>query len=123
MFDGVAFHRVVYGFVIQTGHLPTRVEPLTERQARLVTNLEPEFSDTPHVRGVLSMARGDDLNSASTSFFICTVVATELDGQHTVFGVVVDGLDVVSAIEMSPTDGEERPVDRVGLREVRVVKQ
>ena len=123
VFDGMAFHRVVPGFVIQTGHLPTRTEPLTERQERMVENLQPEFSDTPHVRVILSMDRDDDPASASTSFFICTDVAEELDGQYTVFGVVVEGLDVVAAIERVPADGDERPLDRVELREVRVVRR
>ena len=89
----------------------------------MVENLQPEFSDTPHVRGILSMDRDDDPASASTSFFICTDVAEELDGQYTVFGVVVEGLDVVAAIERVPADGDERPLDRVELREVRVVRR
>jgi cyclophilin family peptidyl-prolyl cis-trans isomerase len=89
----------------------------------MVENLQPEFSDTPHVRGILSMARGDDPASASTSFFICTDVAEELDGQYTVFGVVVEGLDVVAAIERVPADDDERPLGRVELREVRVVRR
>ena len=99
VYDGIAFHRVVPGFVIQSGHLPTRRERLTDRQQRFVQNLEPEFNDTPHVRGIVSMARLDDPASASTSFFIVTDTASELDGVYTVFGVVVEGLDVVAAIE------------------------
>lgn len=123
VFDGMAFHRVVPGFVIQTGHVPTRDQLLTDRQQSAIRTLEPEFSDTRHVRGVLSMAHGEDPASASTSFFICTDVASELDGQYTVFGVVVDGLDVVAEIESVPTDGNEAPVERIGLREVRVVRR
>ena len=123
VFDGMAFHRVVPGFVIQTGHLPTRSWPLTDRQHGVIETLEPEFSATPHVRGILSMARGDDPASASTSFFICTDVATELDGLYTVFGVVVAGLDVVTAIESAPTGADEAPMERVTLREVRVIRR
>ena len=122
VYDGVAFHRVVPGFVIQSGHLPTRREPLTDRQQRFVGNLEPEFNDTPHVRGIVSMARLDDPASASTSFFIVTGTAAELDGVYTVFGVVVEGLDVVAAIEAEPTDGET-PVNRVEIVEAEVVRR
>ena len=120
VYDGVAFHRVVPGFVIQSGHLPTRGAPLTERQQRFVQNLEPEFNATQHVRGVVSMARLDDPASASTSFFIVTGTAPELDGQYTAFGVVMEGLDVVAAIEQEPTDGET-PVSRIEIVSADVV--
>ena len=122
VYDGIAFHRVVPGFVIQSGHLPTRRERLTDRQQRFVGNLEPEFSATPHVRGIVSMARLDDPASASTSFFIVTDTASELDGVYTAFGVVVEGLDVVAAIEAVPTDGET-PVDRVEIVDAEVVRR
>jgi peptidyl-prolyl cis-trans isomerase B (cyclophilin B) len=119
VFDGMTFHRVVRGFVIQTGSLTTRSEPLNERQERFVRNLQPEFNDTPHVKGIVSMARGNDPASASTSFFISTATATALDGQYTAFGRVVSGLDVVDAIEAVPVDGEA-PRTRVELKRVRV---
>ena len=122
VYDGIAFHRVVPSFVIQSGHLPTRRDPLTDRQQRFIGNLEPEFSATPHVRGIVSMARLDDPASASTSFFIVTDTASELDGVYTVFGVVVEGLDVVAAIEAVPTDGET-PVDRVEIVDAEVVRR
>ena len=122
VYDGVAFHRVVSGFVIQSGHLPTRSAPLTDRQQRFVQNLEPEFNDTRHVRGVVSMARLDDPASASTSFFIVTGTAPELDGQYTVFGVVSEGMDVVEAIEAEPTDGET-PVSRIEIVSAEVVRR
>ncbi len=123
VYDGMAFHRVVPGFVIQSGHLPTRRDPLTDRQQRLIESLEPEFNDTPHVAGIVSMARLDDPASASTSFFICTDAASELDRKYTAFGVVVAGLDVVRTIEAMPTDGEEAPVARVEIRDARVVRR
>ena len=72
VYNGMAFHRVAPGFVIQTGALSSRPAPLTEKQQKLVHNLQPEFNDTKHVKGIVSMARGDDPDSASTSFFICT---------------------------------------------------
>ena len=122
VYDGIAFHRIVPGFVIQSGHLPTRREPLTDRQQRFVQNLQPEFNDTRHVRGIVSMARLDDPASASTSFFICTDVASALDGVYTVFGVVVEGLDVVDRIEAVATEGET-PVDRVEIIDAEVVRR
>ena len=122
VYDGIAFHRIVPGFVIQSGHLPTRREPLTDRQQRFVQNLQPEFNDTRHVRGIVSMARLDDPASASTSFFICTDVASALDGVYTVFGVVVEGLDAVDRIEAVATEGET-PVDRVEIIDAEVVRR
>ncbi len=121
VYDGMSFHRVVSDFVIQTGYIPTRRDPLSERQERLIENLNPEFNDTKHVLGIVSMAHGEDPASASTSFFICTDVAEELDNQYTAFGVVVEGLDVVSTIGSVPTEGE-RPLDRVDVLSVRVVR-
>jgi peptidyl-prolyl cis-trans isomerase B (cyclophilin B) len=121
VYNGMAFHRVAPGFVIQTGALSSRTAPLTEKQQKLVQNLAPEFSDTKHVKGVVSMARGDAPDSATTSFFICTGTAPALDGQYTAFGRVVDGLDVVDTIEAAPRDGET-PRARIELRTVQPVK-
>ena len=118
--DGTSFHRVVKGFVVQTGFLSTR-GPLTEKQQKLVRPLPPEFNDTKHVKGIVSMARLDDPASATTSFFICTGDASALDGKYTAFGRVVDGISVVEAIEQAPLNGEE-PVSRIELKQVRVVK-
>ena len=121
VYDGMAFHRVARGFVIQTGFVPSRGTPLTEEQRSLIANLEPEFNDTPHVKGIVSMARGDDPASADTSFFIVTARAGALDGVYTVFGRVVDGLDAVDRIEATPVDGET-PLQRVDLTRVRLVQ-
>ena len=71
VYDGTAFHRVVPGFVVQTGALTSRKAPLTQKQRPFVVNLPPEFNPTLHEAGILSMARGDDPASAQTSFFIC----------------------------------------------------
>ena len=84
VFDGTAFHRVVKGFAIQTGSLTSR-GPLTEKQQKYVHALGPEFNDTKHVKGIVSMARGDDPASATTSFFIVTGNASSLDGKYTAF--------------------------------------
>jgi peptidyl-prolyl cis-trans isomerase B (cyclophilin B) len=120
IFDGMAFHRVVRGFAVQTGSLDSR-GPLTQKQQKLVRNLQPEFSAIEHVSGIVSMARGDDPASASTSFFLVTAAAPSLDGKYTVFGRVVDGLTVLEKIEAAPVNGET-PVQRIGLKTVRVVK-
>jgi cyclophilin family peptidyl-prolyl cis-trans isomerase len=120
VYDGTSFHRVVRGFVIQTGSVTTR-GALTEKQQKMVRTLPPEFNDTKHVKGILSMARGDDPGSASTSFFIVTGDAPSLDNKYTVFGRVVDGLPVVDAIEQAPVNGET-PVSRVDLKAARIIK-
>ena len=119
-FDGTAFHRVVRGFVIQTGAMNTRA-PLGEKQQKLVHALAPEFNETKHVKGIVSMARGDDPGSAMTSFFIVTGDGSSLDGKYTAFGRVVEGMTVVETIEQSPVNGEE-PVTRIDLLRVRIEK-
>jgi cyclophilin family peptidyl-prolyl cis-trans isomerase len=118
-YDGTRFHRVVPGFVVQGGMLDTRGGPLPQRIARHVRMLEPEFNDTPHVKGTLSMARLADPASASTSFFLCTAAAPSLDGQYTAFGEIESGLEVLDAIERVRLDGET-PVEPLELRRVRV---
>jgi len=120
VYDGTSFHRVVRGFVIQTGALTSR-GLLTEKQQKFVQPLKPEFNDTKHVKGILSMARGDDPASAMTSFFIVTGDAPSLDGKYTVFGRVIDGLAVVEAIEQTAVNGEA-PVARIDLTSVRILK-
>ena len=120
VYDGTGFHRVAPGFVIQTGALSSRPAPLTETQRKLVRNLQPEFNDTKHVKGIVSMARGDDPASATTSFFICTGTSPVLDGVYTAFGRVVDGMAAVEAIEATPRTGET-PNTRIDLKTVRIV--
>ncbi len=122
VFDGMSFHRVVPGFVVQTGFLPTRDEPLGESQEQHVRPLQPEFSDTLHEAGTVSMARGDDPASATTSFFICTARARALDGEYSVFGQVVSGMEVVRAIENVPRE-DEAPLERIDLIRVRLERQ
>jgi cyclophilin family peptidyl-prolyl cis-trans isomerase len=122
VYDGMAFHRVAPGFVIQTGALSSRATPLSEKQQRLVHTLPPGFNDTRHVKGIVSMARGDDPASATTSFFICTGTSSALDGQYTAFGRVVDGLAAVEAIEASPREGET-PLARIELKTVKVERR
>jgi peptidyl-prolyl cis-trans isomerase B (cyclophilin B) len=119
VYDRMAFHRVAPGFVIQTGALTSRETPLTPNQQKLVVNLQPEFNDTKHVKGIVSMARGDDPASAQTSFFITTGTSAALDGVYTAFGRVVDGMAAVEAIEAVPRTGET-PNARVELKTVLV---
>jgi cyclophilin family peptidyl-prolyl cis-trans isomerase len=121
VYDGMSFHRVVKGFVIQSGHLPTR-GALTETQQKYVRQMKGEFNDQLHDKGTLSMARLADPDSASTSFFIVTARAQALDGKYSAFGKVESGLDVVEKIEAVALNGEE-PVQRVELRKVTVVKK
>lgn len=120
VYNDMAFHRVAPGFVIQTGALSSRSVPLSPRQQALVHDLAPEFNDTTHVKGIVSMARGEAANSAQTSFFICVGTSSALDGVYTAFGRVVDGMSVVEAIEQTPRTGEA-PNTRIDLKTVRVI--
>jgi peptidyl-prolyl cis-trans isomerase B (cyclophilin B) len=120
VYDGTAFHRVLRGFAEQTGALTSRRAPLSEKQQAFVHNLQPEFNDINHVKGIVSMARGDDPASATTSFFIVTGAAPSLDGKYTVFGRVVEGMDVVEQIDAAPVNGES-PVTRIDLIKVSII--
>ena len=92
-YDGVVFHRVIPGFMAQGGD-PTG----TGTSGSSKPNLKAEFSAEPHVRGVCSMARTSDPNSANSQFFICLDDATFLDRQYTVWGEVIEGMDNVDAL-------------------------
>ena len=120
-YDGTAFHRVVKGFVIQGGFLPTRTEPLDITQDRYIRKMAPEFNDIQHDRGTVSLAHGDDPASGDTSFFIVLARTPALDGKYSAFGKVVEGLDVVEKLEQVPVNGET-PTMRVELRKVTVSK-
>ncbi len=119
VYDDTLVHRVVPNFVIQTGSPAFRQTPLTAKQSAMVHTLAPEFTDTPNLPGILSMARGDDPGSATTSFFICTGACRGLDNQYAVFGRVVRGMEVVTAIAGVPVDGET-PRTPVLVRKVLV---
>ena len=106
VYDGIKVHRVVPNFVIQTGALAFRDRPLTTAQNALVKNLPPEFTETPNLPGIVSIARGDDPGSGSTSFFICIGECRALDGKYTVFAKVAAGQDVLKAIGSVEVDGE-----------------
>jgi peptidyl-prolyl cis-trans isomerase B (cyclophilin B) len=119
VYDGTAWHRVVKGFVVQTGHIPTRPSPLSEAQQRLVRNIKAEFNEELHDLGTVSMARLAEPDTASTSFFIVTARSPMLDRKYTVFGRVVSGIDVVQKVEAVAVNGEA-PVERIELTRVRL---
>lgn len=102
-YNGTPFHRIVKGFVVQGGTAGTRTHPAD----RWIHPVKGEFrADVKHDRDIVSMAHGDDPNSATTSFFIVLGPASNLDGQYSAFGRVVDGLDVLDAFEKEEVDGE-----------------
>jgi peptidylprolyl isomerase len=109
-YDGVPFHRVIPGFMAQTGD-PTG----TGRGGSELPDLEAEFNDTPHERGTVSMARTPDPNSANSQFFIMFDRAQSLDGQYTVFGRVIDGMEHVDALNAGTiqNNGAVRNPDRI----------
>ena len=114
-YDGTAFHRVVKGFVVQGGMPDTRAGGTGHWADRWVRPLKGEFwPDIQHVRGVVSMARTDDPDSATTSFFMVLGPAPNLDGQYSAFGRVVDGMDTLAAFEKEEIKGET-PVRRLEL--------
>lgn len=121
-YDHTAFHRIVPGFVIQGGVGSTRTDNKPHPADKWVHKLKGEFSRTAlHIRGVLSMARTSDPDSADTSFFIVLGPAPHLDGRYTIFGRVVDGLETIELIEKAARNGEA-PVQRIELIEA-VIKQ
>ncbi len=124
-YDHTAFHRIVSGFVVQGGMGATRVvngEPKSHYADQWVHNLKGEFSPVrKHIRGVLSMARAEDPNSAITSFFLMLAPAGHLDGKYTIFGKMVDGFDTLDKIEkaLRREDGQT-PVERIELIEATI---
>ena len=105
-YDGVVFHRVIDGFMAQTGDVEFGNSALDSFDLQRAgtggseyPDLKSEFSDIPHERGTLSMARSSDPNSANSQFFICFKAASHLDRQYTVFGKVVQGMKFVDLIK------------------------
>ena len=118
-YDHTAFHRVVPGFVVQGGIGATRAGGAGHAADRWVRKLKGEFRKIPHTRGVLSMARTGDPDSADTSFFIVLSPAPHLDGKYTIFGKVIDGFDTLEKIEKVVRDGET-PRERIELVEAAI---
>jgi len=105
-YDNVVFHRVIDGFMAQTGDVkfgnsssPDYNLSRAGMGGSSLPNLKAEFSEVPHERGTLSMARSQDLNSANSQFFICFKAASFLDRQYTVFGKVIEGMEFVDNIK------------------------
>jgi cyclophilin family peptidyl-prolyl cis-trans isomerase len=115
-YNGTPFHRIAKGFVVQGGMADGRAHPAD----RWVHTIKGEFrKDVQHVRGVVSMARNDDPDSASTSFFLMLGAAPHLDGQYSAFGRITEGLEVLEAFEKEEVDGE-KPRQRLEIIEATI---
>ena len=129
-YNGTTFHRVIPGFMIQGGDPNSkdldRMNDGTGGRAGKFFGIgrenDPEswtvpaeFNDTPHQRGTLSMARSQNIDSGSSQFFICHDNAPFLDGQYTVFGQLISGIEVVDQIVNSERDPRDNPIDRVDM--------
>ena len=130
-FDGTTFHRVLPGFVIQGGDLNSKDDDRSndglgghaanfygegEEENPETWMLPAEFNDRPHITGTLSMARSPGRpNSAGSQFFICAGPTPQLDNKYTVFGQVVEGLDVIQKIVNTPRDRRDNPKEKVEM--------
>jgi len=120
-FDTTTFSRIVPGFVIQGGNISTRESGYTNELAlRARRTIPDEPNKILHERGVVSMARPDEPNKASTHFFILVDSAASLDGKYAAFGRVTKGMGIVDAINKAPVEGE-KPVKPVRIKKVLVV--
>ena len=116
-YNGTAFHRVIPGFMIQGGDPNSKDKPKNTwgMGDPSLAKVPAEFSDVNHARGILSMARSQDINSASSQFFICHGDASFLDNQYTVFGKVTEGMDIVDIIVNKPRDAKDNPNEKVEM--------
>src|SRR5258708_2715397 len=119
--DSTTFSRVVKGFVIQGGNLATSEKWSAELAERMSRHLLDEPSDILHVRGIVSMARGDEPNSATTHFFVLVGAGPHLDGKFTAFGRVIIGIEVADAINRAPSENE-KPVVPVRITHASVAQ-
>ncbi|HEY1684774.1 MAG TPA: peptidylprolyl isomerase [Tepidisphaeraceae bacterium] len=113
-YNGLIFHRVIPGFMIQGG------DPTGTGMGGPGYNVPAEFNDHKHLRGILSMARSSDPDSAGSQFFIVQKDSTFLDHQYTVFGQVTSGLDTVDKIVNLPRDGNDRPNDPPSIKSITI---
>ena len=122
-YDGLIFHRVISGFMIQGG------DPQGTGMGGSKETVKGEFrvngvnNPLSHERGVISMARSQFYNSASSQFFICHADAKFLDGQYAAFGKVVQGIEEVDRIASTPTDRSDRPLEEQRIHTIHFVKQ
>ena len=120
-YNGTLFHRIIPGFMIQGGDPNTKnPDKSTWGQGGPGYNLKAEFNSRSHLRGIVSMARATDPDSAGSQFFIVTSDSTFLDRQYTVFGEVVDGMEVADKIVNLPRDGNDCPNQEVKMLEVTI---
>ena len=125
-YDNTFFHRVIPGFMVQGGDPNTKgAEDAAHRYgtggnvvAGKEVRLKSEFNDTSHKRGIVSMARSQDPNSASSQFFIVVKDSTFLDNQYTAFGEVVTGMDVVDKIVSAPRNGNDLPNQPTRIKKI-----
>jgi len=113
-YNNLIFHRVIKGFVIQGG------DPNGDGTGGPGYTINAEFNDLPHLKGTVSMARGQDPNSAGSQFFICLDRQTFLDRQYTVFGQVISGQEVVDKIGSLPTGPNDRPLQDAVMKKVYI---
>jgi peptidyl-prolyl cis-trans isomerase B (cyclophilin B) len=122
-YDGTLFHRVIPGFMIQGGD-PSTKDTKAPRDRHGTGGpgymIKAEFNDTPHKRGVVSMARAQSPDSAGSQFFICVADSAFLDRQYTAFGRVVRGMEVADRVVAAPRDARDNPKDRIEMK-VRVL--
>lgn len=122
-YDGTIFHRVIPGFMIQGGDpKSTSTNRAGHGTGGPEHSVKAEFNDKKHLRGILSMARSADPDSAGSQFFICVKDSPFLDGQYTVFGEIVSGMDVLDKIASQPRDSRDNPLERVEMT-VKIIEQ
>ena len=120
-YNGTLFHRIIPGFMIQGGDPNTKnPDKSTWGQGGPGYNLKAEFNSRSHLRGIVSMARTNDPDSAGSQFFIVTSDSTFLDRQYTVFGEVVEGMEVADKIVNLPRDGNDCPKQEAKMLEVTI---
>ncbi len=127
-YDGTAFHRIIKGFMIQGGDPKTKDAKLAAEWGTGDPGykIQAEFNDRKHERGVISMARSADPNSAGSQFFICLGAAPSLDHKYTAFGKLIKGEDVLkklgdTPVGASPQGEPSRPTERVALESIKIV--
>ena len=120
-YDGTIFHRVIPGFMIQGGDPNTKGDDRsTHGTGGPGYSIDAEFNDISHDRGILSMARSQDPNSAGSQFYIVVKDSPFLDGQYTVFGKVTQGMDVADKIVSAPRDSRDNPDERIEMTSVKI---
>ncbi|MDA8720889.1 peptidylprolyl isomerase [Nitrosopumilus sp.] len=118
-YDGTLFHRVIPGFMIQGGDPNTKTDNKGSwGMGGPGYNIKAEFSSRSHLRGIVSMARSQDPNSAGSQFFIVTSDSAFLDREYTVFGQVKEGMDVADKIVNQQRDGNDCPLEKVEMKKV-----